>query len=166
MPDHPDNESAGIIVGHAIAGGRCVGLVRSCSCRLEVMPVRRVWAGACLVLMVAACSGGEMSLTEYVERLTAIMDRFVRWWCRKEAHAKLTGLGMRISMHEVEFEPIGDNWIAQGYGDCEPTVVRDLEVGPGYAAALAVPASVAKLQVLAQRFLAPPEWSRVRSGLP
>ena len=66
MPDHPDNESAGSFVGHAMAGGRCVAFVKSCSCRLEVMPVRRVWAGACLVLMVAACSGGEMSLTEYV----------------------------------------------------------------------------------------------------
>ncbi len=35
----------------------------------------RVWAGAWLVLVVAACGGGEMSLTEYVEQLDAIVDR-------------------------------------------------------------------------------------------
>ena len=42
--------------------------------------MRRVWAGACLVLMVAACGGDEMSLTEYVERLTAVMDRAIQQW--------------------------------------------------------------------------------------
>jgi hypothetical protein len=30
--------------------------------------------------MVAACGGGEMSLTEYVERLTAVMDRAMQQW--------------------------------------------------------------------------------------
>ena len=35
--------------------------------------MRRVWAGAWLVLVVAACDGGEMSLTEYVEQLNAIV---------------------------------------------------------------------------------------------
>ncbi len=42
------------------------------------MRLRRVWAGACLVLMVAGCGGGEMSLTEYVERLNVIMDRAIQ----------------------------------------------------------------------------------------
>ena len=36
------------------------------------MPLRRVWAGAWLVLVVAACGGGETSLTEYVDQLNAI----------------------------------------------------------------------------------------------
>jgi len=31
-----------------------------------------------LILMVTACGGGEMSLTEYVERLQAIMDRAIQ----------------------------------------------------------------------------------------
>lgn len=44
------------------------------------MRLRRVWAGACLVLMVAACGGGEMSLTEYAERVTAIMGRAMQQW--------------------------------------------------------------------------------------
>lgn len=39
------------------------------------MRMRRVWAGALLVLMVAACGGGEMSMTEYVEHLNTIMSR-------------------------------------------------------------------------------------------
>jgi hypothetical protein len=39
------------------------------------MRLRRVWAGAWLVLVVAACGGGEMSLTEYVEQLNAIVNR-------------------------------------------------------------------------------------------
>lgn len=34
-----------------------------------------VLAGAFLVLVAAACGGGEMSLTEYVERLNAIVDQ-------------------------------------------------------------------------------------------
>ena len=39
------------------------------------MGLRRVWVGVCLVLMVAACGGGEMLLTEYVERVNATVDR-------------------------------------------------------------------------------------------
>ncbi len=39
------------------------------------MGVRRVWVGALLVLMVGACGGGEMTLTEYVERLNGIVER-------------------------------------------------------------------------------------------
>lgn len=39
------------------------------------MRLRRVWAGACLILLLAACGGGEMSLTEYVERLNTIVDQ-------------------------------------------------------------------------------------------
>jgi hypothetical protein len=40
------------------------------------MRLRRVWAGFCLAVIVVAggCGGGEMSLTEYVERLNAIVD--------------------------------------------------------------------------------------------
>jgi hypothetical protein len=41
---------------------------------MKEMRLRRVWAGAFLVVMVAACGGGEMSLTEYADRLTAIMS--------------------------------------------------------------------------------------------
>lgn len=37
--------------------------------------LRRVWAVVCLVLVVAACGGGEMSLSEYVERINAVVDR-------------------------------------------------------------------------------------------
>lgn len=37
--------------------------------------MRRVWAGACLVLVTVACGGGEISQTEYVERLNAIVER-------------------------------------------------------------------------------------------
>lgn len=36
---------------------------------------RVVWAGAWLVLVVAACGGGEISLPEYVERLNAIVEQ-------------------------------------------------------------------------------------------
>ena len=39
------------------------------------MRLRRAWVGVCLVLMVAACGGGEMSLTEYVERINAVVNR-------------------------------------------------------------------------------------------
>ena len=39
------------------------------------MHVRRVWVGALLVLMVGACGGGEMTLTEYVDRLNSIVER-------------------------------------------------------------------------------------------
>ncbi len=39
------------------------------------MRLRRVWAGTWLVLVFAACGGGEMSLTEYVEQLNAIVNR-------------------------------------------------------------------------------------------
>ncbi len=42
---------------------------------LKEMRLRRVWAGAWLVLVVAACGGGEMSLAEYVEQLDAIVNR-------------------------------------------------------------------------------------------
>jgi len=38
--------------------------------------VQRVWAGAfALVVVVAACGGGEMTLTEYVDEVNAIIDR-------------------------------------------------------------------------------------------
>ena len=37
--------------------------------------LRGVWAGACLAFVVTACSGAEMSLTEYVDRLNVIVDR-------------------------------------------------------------------------------------------
>ena len=39
------------------------------------MRLRRVWAGAWLILLLAACGGGEMSLTEYVERLNTIVEQ-------------------------------------------------------------------------------------------
>ena len=39
------------------------------------MGLRRVWAGVGLVLMVAACGGGEMSLTDYVEHINATVNR-------------------------------------------------------------------------------------------
>jgi hypothetical protein len=42
--------------------------------------VRGVWAGVCLVFLAAACGGGggEMSQTEYVERLNTIVDQAAR----------------------------------------------------------------------------------------
>ena len=40
------------------------------------MPLRRVWAGVCLVLIAAACGGGaEMSLTDYVVYVNTAVDR-------------------------------------------------------------------------------------------
>ena len=38
--------------------------------------MRRAWAGVCVVVMIVAggCSDGEMSLNEYVERLSAATD--------------------------------------------------------------------------------------------
>jgi hypothetical protein len=42
------------------------------------MCLLRVWVGAFLVLMVAACGGGEMTLTEYVERVDAIFERGIQ----------------------------------------------------------------------------------------
>jgi hypothetical protein len=40
-----------------------------------MMRVRRVWIGVVLVLAVGGCGGGEMTLTEYVERLNGIVER-------------------------------------------------------------------------------------------
>ena len=39
------------------------------------MGLRRVWAAGCLALLVAACGGGEMSLTDYVASINATVDR-------------------------------------------------------------------------------------------
>ncbi len=39
------------------------------------MRLRRVWAAIGLILVVAACSSGEVSLTDYVERINAAVDR-------------------------------------------------------------------------------------------
>jgi hypothetical protein len=39
------------------------------------MHLLRLWAGVALVLMAAACGGGDTSLTEYVERVDAIFER-------------------------------------------------------------------------------------------
>jgi hypothetical protein len=43
-------------------------------CRLMVV-MRFVPLVLCITLLLNGCGGGELSLTEYVERLNAIMDR-------------------------------------------------------------------------------------------
>lgn len=59
------------------------------------------------------------------------MDFFTRW-ARKEAVLKATGHGLRMAMSKLTLGPQG----LIGFG--RPCVLRDLQPGPGYSAAIAV----------------------------
>jgi hypothetical protein len=103
--------------------------------------VRRVaWASACLVLVVAACAGGEMSLTEYVERLNVIVGQ-----ARQQYEELVTSPEGRVLVAEpgqlADFDP----------QDLQAALdrVREIEAGVDDAtAAIEPPEQVADLHEL------------------
>lgn len=72
------------------------------------------------------------------ERADAPGD-FYRYWCRKESVVKATGDGLRVGLTEVVVSPPDRPAAVESYrGSALPSAMTDLEVGPGYAAALTV----------------------------
>ncbi|GIH06178.1 4'-phosphopantetheinyl transferase [Rhizocola hellebori] len=65
------------------------------------------------------------------DEIATDMDFFTRW-ARKEAVLKATGLGLRMPMSKLTLGPQGL------IGFDRPCVLRDLQPGPGYCAAVAV----------------------------
>jgi 4'-phosphopantetheinyl transferase len=78
---------------------------------------------------------------------------FFALWARKEAFAKLTGLGMVLPFARFEISPaVGPPpRILSLEGDCDigsSVTLRDVPVGPGLAAAVAVQGAAARLTML------------------
>jgi 4'-phosphopantetheinyl transferase len=91
--------------------------------------------------------------TQMLARLRgeARCDCFFAMWSRKEAIVKATGASLVTSLNRIELEPdaFGHLQLASLDGDRSRTrswVVLGLDVGPGYAAALATPNPFRALQ--------------------
>jgi 4'-phosphopantetheinyl transferase len=98
-----------------------------------------------------ALSPAEYSLVESQQRLAR--DAFAaRLWCRKEAVAKATGLGLALELKGWAAEQTGDSeWFAAALTELpEPVFVRDLDDVDGVRAAVAV-AGASKPPALAVR---------------
>jgi len=79
----------------------------------------------------------EMSATD----ASARTRRFYSLWTRKEAYLKARGEGLSLDPDRVRipYDPVGGSFeSAFEFGAAARWTLRELEVGPGYAAALAV----------------------------
>src|SRR5438874_2067680 len=65
---------------------------------------------------------------------------FFAVWTRKEAYAKARGLGLALPFEEftVSTDPAAPTLLAAADDDPARWTLRDLDAGPGYAAALAI----------------------------
>lgn len=62
---------------------------------------------------------------------------FYRYWCRKEAVVKATGDGLRVPLREVVVSPAHEPPALLAYeGRARPCAMADLDLDPGYAAAV------------------------------
>ncbi len=81
------------------------------------------------------------------------LEAFYTCWTRKEALIKAEGSGMTASLDrfEVSLDPDQPARVLQVHGDREAAAewaVRDLDLGPGYAGALAVHATDCSVTLL------------------
>jgi 4'-phosphopantetheinyl transferase len=68
-------------------------------------------------------------------------------WTRKEAYAKARGLGLSLPFEEftVSADPEAPALLAAADDDPTRWTLRDVNAGPGYAAALAIPGTLARV---------------------
>ncbi len=110
-----------------------VGLDADLGVDLERVDTTRDWRGPARLTLAPSERAALEAAPEH-ERA----ERFYRWWARKEALAKATGLGLRLPLHEIETTPAGALLaLPQAAGAPSDWWLRDLEAGPGFAAAVA-----------------------------
>ena len=69
---------------------------------------------------------------------------FYRLWCRKEAWVKAQGTGLRLPLDGVDVRVAPPGWL-----------LADLDIAPGYAAAVARPGASDEIRVIDHAALAP-----------